>query len=507
MKKNSLLGIGAKSVLVSACGLVHGGTVPVQTLRAGSAHDVIADINIATRSRLPTIIRVAPGRYVFDSTTFASAYDPSRLPVIDTSIEIVGSGASITSFEGSTEDFGYRLFTVLRSGSLRLSRLTLKNGTEECTGACSKLGGGALLNAGGQVRFDDCVLSGNAAFNTDGSDVGGGGAILNLNGTLTLNRTQVTGNGALARGGGISLLGGSASIWDSTISGNSASFGIGHATGAWGAGIYVGPQAKLSVLRSTISGNVTGDGFATYDHPGFGAGIYNGGTAVLIDSAILENATTGNPGIGYGGGIANQGTMTIVNVTVGGNQTGGRGGGIYNTGRLTLQGLKIRDNSAAGAYDIYYGVPFGCSYESPEKCYGSGGGIWNEPGASLTMATTAVGSSSPDDCEGTLSSKGHNALSDITSCTVVASAWLGGRPTNDRLGVDLKLGELQENGVPGFAHYAPLPGSPLIDGGGAIGPTCADTDQLGNHRVAGDGQKGKYSICDIGAIEFIPPVH
>lgn len=507
MKTHILLGIGATSVLVGAWSIVHGAPVSVQTLRAGSVHDVIVDINIATRSRIPTIIRVAPGRYLFDSTTFASPYDPTLLPVISTSIEIVGSGASTTSFEGSTEEESYRLFTVLRGGNLRISNLALKNGADQCTGDCSNLGGGAILNVGGQVRLDDCILSGNVAFDTEGRDSGGGGAILNLSGTLIVNRTQVTGNGALARGGGITVMGGSASIWDSTISGNGASFGIGHTSTAWGGGIYVGPQGTLSVLHSTISGNATGEDSATYDDPGYGAGIYNVGTAVLTDSAVVENSTTGDPGIGYGGGIANQGIMTIVNATVGGNHSGGRGGGIYNTGRLTLQGVTLRDNSADGIYSIFYGVPSGCSLDTPENCYGSGGGIWNEPGAILTMATTAVGSSSPDDCEGTLSSKGHNALSDITSCTVVASAWLGGRPTNDRLGVDLKLGELQENGVPGFAHYAPLPGSPLIDAGGAIGPTCADTDQLGNRRVAGDGQKGKYSICDIGAIEFIPPVH
>ena len=69
----------------------------------------------------------------------------------------------------------------------------------------------------------------------------------------------------------------------------------------------------------------------------------------------------------------------------------------------------------------------------------------------------------------------------------------------DRHSIDPVLGPLQDNGGP-TRTMAPLPGSPLIDGGP---PTCTDvsdeplaTDQRGDPRG---------TPCDIGAYEAIAP--
>jgi hypothetical protein len=85
---------------------------------------------------------------------------------------------------------------------------------------------------------------------------------------------------------------------------------------------------------------------------------------------------------------------------------------------------------------------------------------------------------------------------------------LGGRPTHDLVNLDLELGEFQDDGVAGNAHYPLLADSPLIDAGGSIGLFCTPLDQIGQRRVEGDADHdGATNICDIGAIEYQPPAH
>jgi fibronectin-binding autotransporter adhesin len=486
--------------------------VQYQTVRAATANDVINEMLIAGRSGQPTIIRLAAGHYLF-SRAFNSPYDPSLLPVVATTIQIVASNPATTSFElDPNASFPYRFFTVIRGGNLSVYKLTLRGGAEECVDNCAKLGGGAALNAGGELDFVDCVLTQNAAFNQQGLGIGGGGAILNLAGHFLLNRSTVTGNVAVSIGGAVALLGGKGSIWNSTISGNGVGFGFGDMTFAFGAGIFVAADANLFITGSTISGNTmdgTGD-----ESRAFGVGIYSTGTTSVVNSAVVENILTARGQgdtvltAGSGGGIYNGGTMSIENSTIGGNSVGTLGGGIYNGGRLQLQGATITGNLVYGAHgfnDPGTGFPDGCTDTTRQLCVSGGSGIWNEPSGTVTLAQSAIGANDGEDCHGVLTSKGHNAIGDSLNCTLTASAWLGGRPTHDLVNLDIRLGDLQDDGVPGNAHYAPLAGSPLIDAGGSIGLTCSQLDQIGQRRVDGDADHDGANVCDVGAIEFQPP--
>ncbi|GAX40857.1 Na-Ca exchanger/integrin-beta4 [Tolypothrix sp. NIES-4075] len=105
-----------------------------------------------------------------------------------------------------------------------------------------------------------------------------------------------------------------------------------------------------------------------------GGGIYNDGTLTLTNSTIIGNSASGT-GLyvsdidGLGGGIYNEGTLTVINSTISGNSAdytgngvGGYGGGIYNEGSLTVTNSTISDNKAkltSGKYG------------------GDGGGIYN----------------------------------------------------------------------------------------------------------------------------------
>jgi len=485
-----------------------------RTVRAGTADDVINAMLAAGKSGEPTIIRLAAGHYVF-SRAFNSAYDPSLLPIVRTTIQIIASNPATTTFELAPNVFPHRFFTVIRGGNLSVHKLTLHGGLEECSANCSKLGGGAAINVGGELQFHDCDLSQNAAFNTEGGEIGGGGAILNVAGHFLLNRSTVTGNAALTTGGAVALLGGKGSIWNSIISGNNVHFGFGHFVTSVAAGIFVSQDASLFITGSTVSGNgVDGD---DDDLTALGIGIFNAGTTSLADSAVTENGPViHNPeGVptapGAGGGIYNSGTMSIENSTIGGNSVGTLGGGIYNSGRLQLQGVTLTANLVRGSNgNIGAGggaFPPGCGSGALQLCVSGGSGIWNEPSGSVTVAQSAIGANEGEDCHGVLTSKGHNAIGDSLNCVLTPSPWLGGRPTHDLVNLDIRLGDLQDNGVPGNAHYPPLADSPLIDAAGSIGPTCSPFDQIGNRRVDGDADRSGANICDVGAIEFQPPPH
>jgi len=72
---------------------------------------------------------------------------------------------------------------------------------------------------------------------------------------------------------------------------------------------------------------------------------------------------------GNGGGVANNGTLTVSGSTVSGNsETGYGGGGILNAGALTLSGSILTGNSASEA----------------------GGGIYNDTYATLTLSKCTV---------------------------------------------------------------------------------------------------------------------
>jgi hypothetical protein len=94
-------------------------------------------------------------------------------------------------------------------------------------------------------------------------------------------------------------------------------------------------QGTLTIIASTINGNASADG---------------------VDGAAASNGTNG----GDGGGLYNSGTFKLINSTISGNQAGnggnatgtglggngGNGGGIYNGGTLLLTNDSISQNGA-----------------------------------------------------------------------------------------------------------------------------------------------------------------
>ncbi len=80
-----------------------------------------------------------------------------------------------------------------------------------------------------------------------------------------------------------------------------------------------------------------------------GCAIWNRGQLTIRDtSGGTEGVITGGKNSYAGGGIDNQGTLTIIKGRITGNSTSTNGGGINNQGTLNIQGGTITDNTATG---------------------------------------------------------------------------------------------------------------------------------------------------------------
>ncbi|WSQ09863.1 hypothetical protein OG604_20015 [Streptomyces sp. NBC_01231] len=80
-----------------------------------------------------------------------------------------------------------------------------------------------------------------------------------------------------------------------------------------------------------------------------GGGIHNEGTLTVTNSAVRDNTAPS----GAGGGIHNLGTLTVVSSTVSANYSLGAGGGINNNGYLTVRSSSVFGNSGDNGGGIF----------------------------------------------------------------------------------------------------------------------------------------------------------
>jgi uncharacterized repeat protein (TIGR01451 family) len=125
--------------------------------------------------------------------------------------------------------------------------------------------------------------------------------------------------------------------------------------------------------------------------PAQGGGIYNNGALTVQRVTITGNRAVGSgndeEGRAYGGGIYNDGTLILQQVAVIDNWVEGngsdrgshaQGGGIYNNGTLTIQDSSISDNTAQGGSAIS---------DIGDAGNAHGGGIYNNGTLTVQLAT------------------------------------------------------------------------------------------------------------------------
>jgi hypothetical protein len=281
--------------------------------------------------------------------------------------------------------------------------------------------------------------------NGDGDTPGTiGGAIYNR-GTLYLDHTYIGYNDAFQAGGGIfNEAGASLELMKGTfVFGNTSDNG----GGIWNNG-------TLLVNDSAILNNTANDG----------GGLYNIGTAILQRSTIDGNANRG---------ITNHGSVNAINCTMINNQAppGSNGGAIMDYSTVSLTNVTFYGNSANSATAVY-----------------------TASSGNTTFLNNLIDGTCARTLGGTSTSLGGNLLISDSGCPYSESS--------DRQAGDAMFGPEGYNG--GLVYSSTLlPGSPAIDAASNL--LCPDTDQRGRKRpVDGDGGGSPAARCDSGAYEYDP---
>ncbi|MCO5195749.1 MAG: right-handed parallel beta-helix repeat-containing protein, partial [Anaerolineae bacterium] len=183
-------------------------------------------------------------------------------------------------------------------------------------------------------------------------------------------------------------------------------------------------DGTLTVTDSIFSGNS-----ATY----WGGGILNDGTLTVTTSTFSGNTAN------YGGGILNFDTLTVTTSTFSGNSATTNGGGILNDSdsTLTVVNSTISGNSATNGGGILNGGAL--MVTSGTFSGNTGGGIFHIVGTVHLAGTIFADSTSGNNCNGsgTITDNGYN-LSDDASC-----GFSGSGSANN---ATLNLADLADNG-------------------------------------------------------------
>jgi hypothetical protein len=306
-----------------------------------------------------------------------------ELPIVIGLVTINGHAATLL---GNPSCPGTNCGRILEVGAgspgyLTLNSVTITQGffSSDIAG-----GGGLSVNSGSTAILNRSIVKNNLAGCPCGSSGGGvGGGIANR-GTLKLNGSRVFSNTALGDGGGVGggiYSFGTLSIsQDSQVNGNVSNDG---------GGIFGG--GTITLVDSSVSGNTAKDD-ANGD-PTVGAGIYfSGGTlnlsnATVRANSVLKGGFIGGIVNGEGGGIAVFGGSVAIdqsqirnNIVSVPDLAAAEGAGLFNNGgTVSFVGGAIESNAATntggGTAD--------------------GGGVFNASGT-VTRSGTTVTSNTPD---------------------------------------------------------------------------------------------------------------
>lgn len=267
------------------------------------------------------------------------------LPDITIGLAITGPDASTTSVDGLS---AVRVFTIGAGTTVSITGVALQHGSAN--------GGGGILN-NGTLTLNQSRVN----LNSTTGPLGGGG-IRNL-GTMTLNNSQVNSNtasgGAGTFGGGIYSQG-PLTLNSSTVSSNTNTAGAGGGVFNFG--------SNLTISRSTISANTATGAAGISDggtlsiadsivsgNTGDVGGIQSSGSFSIVRSTISGNTSP----TAFGGAMDVSGGGSLVNVTISGN-TAPSGAALVSSseGGVTMTNVTIANNTSttlAGAITNFGG--------------------------------------------------------------------------------------------------------------------------------------------------------
>ena len=258
------------------------------------------------------------------------------------------------------------------AGSVMVLSMNSQVTSNTASGDSSEDGGGGIFNNGGRLSLGTGVsIDGNTA---DG-DAGSGGGILSTNGVVTLFESSITNNTANRAGGGIELVTGILEMTGATVDNNSATGG-GSGPGN-GGGVHItglmGQVGRINVIGGSVSGNTAAnEGGGLWNQAGNimvvrlgavvsgntasgdaaddgGGGIFNNNGRLAIGQAVVISGNTANGTAGSGGGILSMGSGVSIEggTTISGNAANRAGGGVeVVNGEVIVMDSTIENNNA-----------------------------------------------------------------------------------------------------------------------------------------------------------------
>ena len=330
------------------------------SVTASTVTQLINAVTNANNSPGADTITLGAGATFIFAASSDTTHGPTGLPRITDpgGLTIVGNGATLDR----SATFGCRFFDIAPGALLTLSSLAMQNGVASSNLALDgtftflPAQGGAIYNEG-TLTLSAVTIQNSSARGASGgfwgtpiaADAAGGGiyssGALSMSGCTVRNNAAIGGygqdggfiyadmggryfpgsDGRSAFGGGVCVAGGSASISNSTFTGNTAAggnggYGYGYGSSAYGGNggdglggaVYAGGASVtlrgVSATLNTASGGLAGlagNGNKRYNGTpgrGIGGGIYRSGGSLLLDDLTIANvvgntATTSSPNI------------------------------------------------------------------------------------------------------------------------------------------------------------------------------------------------------------------
>lgn len=369
----------------------------ISILAISTAALVAAGLGASRGPAAPLCVGSQHGCYQTIESALDAAQDGDRIIVghgtytggivIDKSIQLEGAGAEATVISGGGPVLTIGVAGAASEPTVSISGVTITGGLNTSTVA---LGGGVYVPAssgglGATVTIADSIVTGNRAAPTVAAPIGppcpggpcafalGSGGGIDNAGTMTLRNVLVTNNQAGsdvasdADGGGVmnerqAIL----VLSRSVVSGNVARVTPPNGRFGEGGGVFTRRGSTLTIDDSSISGNSVefSTSFPT-DIPGGvlaqAGGIKIGGDestlATIRNSSISRNSvlasSSGGDLIAFGGGIDDDGALTLRDSTISDNRLIGTAvgsvfldaGGIEVEGPTTIRNTRFTGNS------------------------------------------------------------------------------------------------------------------------------------------------------------------
>jgi hypothetical protein len=452
-----------------------------------------------------------------------------EIPVPVDDLFIAGPGRDALAIDAAGAS---RVFLHNGAGTLELRDVTVSGG--RIVGSH----GGCISAENGSVSLIDSTVTACTAEGSVGQafDPWGGGIF--AVGDITLVRSTANDN-TVTSDSASRLLGGALATWrvgedfgditliDSVVSGNSVVSNDTAVGDAAGGGVATASSGMVTILRSTLEGNLVQ---SASNDPGFYS-LTAGGAISAFDLRIEQGTISGNSVVSVdarfntgGGGIVVTGAADIIDSTIDNNECNVTGGGLMHNG--AIQGISRLDIVNSTFANNHAGMAFGAIMVSTVTTIRNSTIAFNSaPGVPPPDAPhldgpfdppSGVGGIwfSPIDLSGTL---------EIESSIIAANVVDGDSPNGD----DLAAPEFEPINVAGSHNligdstYMTLPGdtqsgdpqlSPLADNGGptrtlGLIATSSAIDAGNNADGLAYDQRGAYFVrtsgaaTDIGAFE------